>query len=175
MMDIKHTTQPSSEPVTASEVKAKLNITYSDDDTMIGTFITTARQQIERYCSIAIGSQTKTWIFDGVGGVEYSIPYQPVISVDNVYEKTDYNTYTALVAYDDYDVDGSSYKTLTPFIGGRFKVEYTTGYTTIPQGLKDAVLSQVAYLYEHRGDTEQGGLSPMAKDKADQYKDYSWL
>lgn len=172
MYDIKHNTQPS-EIVTTAEVKRKLNISYTDDDTLLGELITRARQQIERFCAIAIGSQTKTWIFDADGYCEYHIPYQPVISVESVNEKTDYNTYTALVVYEDYDLDG--YKTVTPFAGGRFKVEYTTGYTTLPEALKDAIISQVVYLYENRGDQNMLGLGQMAKEKAEQYKDYSWL
>lgn len=173
MFDIKHVTQPS-EAVTTTEVKRKLGITYTDDDTLLGEFITTARQQVERYCGIAIGSQTKEWWFDACDGYEYPIPYPPIISVDTVSLKTDLATYTTKTVSTDYDTDGAINKTFKPFTSGRWKVAYTCGYTTVPQALKDAIETQVVHLYEHRGDEENKGLCQMAKDKCDQFKDYSW-
>ncbi len=174
MFDINHKTQPSSEPVTTSEAKVKLGITYSDDDTLIGNFITTARQQVEKYCGIAIGSQTKELWFDACSDEEYAIPYPPIISVDTVTLKTDLATYTAKTLGTDYDIDGTINKTFRPFTCGRWKLAFTCGYTTIPQGIKDAVLTQTVHLYEHRGDEANQGLCQMAMEKAQQYKNYSW-
>lgn len=172
MYNVTHNTQPT-ELITVGDVKLALAITYSDDDTLLEDLITRARHLIENYCTIAIGSQEKTWTIDASSHQEYPIPYGPVISVDDVAEKTDFNQYTSLVIYEDYDVE--SLLTWTPFIGGRFKIEYTTGYTTLPEGLKDAWITQVVHLYEHRGDEAQPGLCQMAKDKATPYKNYSWL
>jgi len=96
-----------------------------------------------------------------------------VASVDAVTYKTDIDTYEALTVTD-YDTDGEAKKTFTPFLSGRFKIEYTTGYTTIPADLKHAIVCQIAYLYENRGNEIKPGLCQMAANLADGYKDYSW-
>lgn len=174
MFDVKLITDVVSELLSASEVKTHLKITYTDDDTYIATLITKARKLIEGYCNIALGSQTRQWIVDARSYQELSIPYGPVITVDTVSEKTDYGTYTALVLNDDYDVDGVLDKTFTPFNSGRFKVAYTTGYTTLPDGLKQGWLMQVAYMYENRGDENMTSISEGAKDYLNLVKNYSW-
>lgn len=170
---INHLTQPS-ESLTLSEVKRKLGITYNDDDTLLGEFITTSRQQVERYCGIAIGSQTKEWLIDAVYP-EYPIPYPPIISVQSASLKTNINEYTTKTVNTDYEIDGLENKIFRPFTQGRWKVAYTCGYTTVPQALKDAMLTQVVHLYEHRGDEKIEGLCQMAQEKAQQYKNYEWL
>jgi len=174
MVDLKLISDVDTELLTLSEVKAHLYITHSDDDTYLTGLITKARKQIQNYCTIAIGSQEWVWLADFVGNVETQIPYQPVISVDNVSEKTDYSTYTTVTAGSAYDVDGELEKSFTPFYDGRFKVEYTTGYTTCPEDLKQGWLCQIAYLYENRGDIAKQGLSWLSKDMVSAYKDFSW-
>ena len=158
-----------------TDVKSHLYITHTNDDTYLTALITRARKQIQNYCSIAIGSQEYEWLFDGVGSVEYQIPFQPVITVDDVLEKTDFGEYTSIVLYTAYDVDGVNEKTFTPFYDGRFKVQYTTGYTTVPDDLKQGWLMQIGYLYENRGDESKQGLSEMVKDIINPYRDLSWV
>lgn len=174
MFEVKLITDVSSELITTSEVKTHLKITYTDDDTYIGTLITKARKLIEGYCNISIGSQEREWYFDGISQTEYSIPYAPVISVDQVDIKTDYATYETLTVTDDYDMDGGSFLTFTPFQSGRFKVAYTCGYTTLPAQLKQGWLMQCAYMYENRGDEGKSGICPEAKDYLNLSKNYSW-
>lgn len=175
MYDVKTVTDVSSETalVSLSDVKAHLYITHSDDDTYLTALIGKCRKMVEHYCNIAIGSQEKVWTVDLNENVEVLIPYQPVISVDAVTYKTDIATYEALTATD-YDTDGEAKKTFTPFLSGRFKIEYTTGYTTVPADLKHAIVCQIAYLYENRGNEIKPGLCQMAINLADGYKDYSW-
>ena len=174
MVDLKLVTD-ATDLLTLSEVKAHLYITHTDDDTYLTSLITRARKQIQNYCTIAIGSQEWVWIADLVGSVEMQIPYQPVISVDTASVKTAYNTYELVTAGTDYDVDGELEKSFTPFYNGRFKVEYTTGYTECPDDLKQGWLAQIAYLYENRGDESKQGLSEVAKDLIAPYRDYSWV
>ena len=173
MFDIK-TTIEASELVTLSDVKAHLYITHSDDDTYLTALIPKARKQIENYCTVAIGSQTKVWTFDGDGICEYQIPFHPIISITSVAQKTDIATYTALVSNTDYEIDGQLFQTIKPFSSGRFKVTYVCGYVTLPEDLKQSILVQVAYLYENRAENVNG-LCKMAKEIARNYKDYSWL
>lgn len=174
LVDLKLVTDVTSEPITVSDVKAHLYITHSDDDTYLTGLIKRARKQIENYCSIAIGSQEWIWMQDCNGGVELQIPKQPVISVDAVSYEESSNSFVSKTAEDDYKISGLFEKTFTPFTYGRWRVEYTTGYETLPDDLKHGILCQVAYLYENRGDVSKTGLSDMAKDIVSPYKDYSW-
>lgn len=174
ILDLKLVTDVDTELLTLADVKAHLYITHSDDDVYLTELIKRARRQIQNYCSIAIGSQQWVWLQDFQGNVETQIPFQPVISVDNVSEKTDFSTYTTVTAGSAYDVDGEQEKTFTPFYNGRFKVEYTTGFTVCPDDLKHGWLCQIAYLYENRSNPEKQGLSWLSKDMVNAYKDYSW-
>jgi valyl-tRNA synthetase len=90
IFDTKLVTDVSSEVLTLTDVKAHLYITHTNDDDYLTALITRARKQIQNYCTIAIGSQEWVWLADFVGNVETQIPYQPVITVDDVKEKTDY-------------------------------------------------------------------------------------
>jgi len=176
MYDVKIVTDVASETalVSLSDVKAHLYITHSDDDTYLTALIGKCRKTVEKHCNIAIGSQELMWTVDLEAHEEVTIPYQPVISVDNVEVKTDFATYELVTANEDYDVDGQAKKTFTPFAKGRYKIEYTTGYTTVPADLKHAIVCQIAYLYENRGNETKPGLCEMAANLADGYKDYSW-
>ena len=173
--DVKQVSEVVTELLTLSDVKSHLYITHTNDDDYLTSLITRARKQIENYCTIAIGSQEKVLLADFIGNQEIQLPYQPVITVDDVKEKTDYNTYESIVLHTAYDIDGVQEKTFTPFYGGRFKIEYTTGYTTLPEDLKQGWLCQVAYLYENRGDIEKQGLSWLTKDLVAPYRDLSWV
>ena len=174
IFDLKLVTDVATELLTISDVKSHLYITHSNDDDYLTALITRSRKQIQNFIKKAIGSQEWVWVIDAVGSEELQIPYQPVITVDLVSEKTDFQTYEPIVLSTAYDTDGEHEKTFTPFYSGRFKVEYTTGYTTLPDDLKQAWLIQINHLYENRGDVKEQGLSEMAKDILAPYIDYSW-
>lgn len=174
MFDVKVTTAPASELITAAEVKTHLAITHTDDDTYIGTLIGQVRAAVENYCGISIGSQTRKWVYD-FDSCEWAIPYGPVISVTEVKRRTGAGTTETLAANDDYELQGEQDKTLTVTGGGRCTVTYTTGYTTLPNDLKRGMLEEIAYRYEHRGDAiDAGSVSPGAMEYLIRYKDYNW-
>lgn len=52
-------TETGTEPVSAAELKAQTAISFSDDDTAIGTYITAARQAVESMTNRAIITQTR--------------------------------------------------------------------------------------------------------------------
>lgn len=174
MFEVKTTVDAASELVTTSDAKAHLYITHSDDDTYLGTLITKARKQIENYCHIAIGSQTKRWTFDSCYMEETPFPYPPVISITSAKQKTDVDTYDTLTNGEDYETDGDAKKIFQPYADGRFQVTYVTGYTTLPEELKQAILIQIAYLYENRS-SNVSGLCEMAKDLCQPFVEMSWI
>lgn len=173
MFEIKVTSE-ASELVLIADVKSQLYITHTDDDTYLTALIPKARKAVEKYCRVAIGSQEITFLFDACGGTEYKLPYQPVISVDTVEFKNPLDVYEAATVTDDYTLDGVTNSHFTPGFSGRWKLVYTTGYTTIPEELKHAILLQCAYWYEHRGESGDG-LCEAARTAAKGFIDYSWM
>lgn len=137
---------PAAEPVTLSEVKAYLRIDGTDDDTMLTTFISVARQAVEDYTSRKLITQTwdlwmdcfeSTFNFDALipDGVtegklsEYikvsnsiDIPYFPLQSV------------TYLKTYDDagtdYTMDSGDYIVDTYTEPGRLSLKNDTSWPT---------------------------------------------
>jgi uncharacterized phiE125 gp8 family phage protein len=172
VFDVKTTVEPVAWPVTLTEVKTHLHITDTDNDTQLTDLFKQVTKEVEGYCGIAIGSQTKVWLADLCAGAEYPIPYGPVISITSVSNKTDVNEYTALVTQDDYDVD--ELRTIKVYGGGRVKVTYVTGYTTCPPDLKLGILNEIAYRYENRGDEKKDGFSVEAWGLIIRHKDFSW-
>lgn len=177
MFDIKITSEPTTWPVTLTEVKTHLHLTDSDNDTELTAMFKQVSREVENYCGIALGTQTRVWMFDFCSDVEYVIPFNPVASITSIVRKTDYGTYDdTLTVNTDYDLDGEFEKTLMIFGGGRCKVTYVTGtaYATCPVDLKLGILNEIAFRYENRGDVNEGKFSEAAFDLILKYKDFNW-
>lgn len=187
-------TAPASEPITASEVKAFLRIDGSDEDALIASLITVAREKAESYTSRAFITQTwkayldcwpvgkgKWW--DGVRQLPISeiqgekqsleIPMPPLQSI------------THIKTYDDADVASTfsaSYYYVSVYSGERaqkgrvtlrdvatwpvytrnadgIEIQFVAGYgssaSDVPTQIRQAIIQEVAYLYENRNACEQ--------------------
>jgi hypothetical protein len=57
------------------------------------------------------------------------------------------------------------------------QMTFQAGYSlaTLPKGLKEAVMKEVAYRYINRGDENVDGLSKEAMNLAARYKTTNWL
>lgn len=175
MFDVNVTSGPSGELITTAEAKAHLQISFTDDDTLIGSLISAVRSDVERFCGISIGSQTRVWTYD-FDGCEWPVPYGPVITITSIVRKQSAGDYSeTLTVDDDYDLDGQQNKTIKVFGGGRCNVTYTCGYTSLPESLKLGMLEEIAYRYENRGDKEvKNGFSDVAMGLIMKYKDFNW-
>lgn len=137
-----------SEPVTLADVKAWGKIDLSDENSLITALITTARIMCEQYCNTSLVSRTIAADINNANG-GFILPYGPVT-----------NTPTAV------DWQGEAI-TLTYNFGqiqqprDRMTVTYTAGFTTVPEVYKTAIMQQILYLYENRGD-EKVGMAPMS-------------
>jgi len=140
--------ESTTEPVTLQEVKDWCRIDVTDDDTLITSLITAARIMCENYANLSFIKRTVTAkIKNGLGG--FVAPYGPVISITSAKDSDN-----ADIA--DFDFDNA--------YDGRITVVYEAGYEALPQNLKTAVLNQISFLYENRGDIRlQSGLSEEAK------------
>lgn len=150
MIETRIITDVTKDWLTTVDVKEALRVSFDDDNYYIKDIINAARKTIEKYCSISIGTQTLRTVMDCHAYEEYEIPYGPVQSITSVKLKEN-NTYTTNTT--DYTNDGLEYKTFTPYIQGRWEINYTAGYSTIPTDLKGYWMRLVAYYYENRGET----------------------
>lgn len=173
MFESKVTTAVASELLTAADIKDAMRITFTDDDTLLGDLIKAARQAIEKHCSISIGTQTITSTLDLNGWEEIELPFGPVQSITTVTYKSDFATYSAAIASEDYDTDGVDYLTFTPFTSGRWKIVYQTGYSTLPDDLKSFWIRLVTFYYENRGDS--GKIPDYLQKELINYKRLVWL
>lgn len=139
------------EPVTLQEAKDWCRIDVTDDDTLITSLITAARIICEQHANLSFIARTVTAkIKNGLGGIVP--PYGPVISVTSAKDSDD-------VDITDFDFDNA--------YSGKITVVYEAGYNQdnpLPQNLKTAILNQIGFLYENRGDVRlQSSLSEEAK------------
>lgn len=194
IIDIKLVEGSVTEPVTLQEVKDHLIITFTDDDTLLGRFIIQARKAIENYCAVSIVSKTITLTADLF--VEKELPYGPVIGIQSAATRSGTQG-SGPVAYEtattNWQTDGDEFKTFippgcgtwdinSPYRGiegtvspNRWRIIYTTGYSTVPDDLKLAVLNEIAYRYEHRGNEENVIYSEAAQSLAFPYKRLLWF
>lgn len=203
IIDIKRVESSPTEPVTLTQVKAHLIITVTDDDTMLTALITQCRKAIEEYCAISIVPKTVTLIADLCK--EWELPYGPVTGIQSVATRTGsegsgpgtYETQTS-----GWGTEGEEFLSFVPAGGGgfnpgapftgyfqwgpyaspyahgfnRYKIVYTAGYGTVPEPLKLAILNELAFRYERRGETgEFDGISINARMIAGPFKRELWF
>lgn len=179
-----HSVDPSSvsgTPITLTETKAHLNVTFTDDDTYLTALIAQCIDATEQYCGVSILSRTLTVLADIVN--EFELPYCPLAASTSAAIKTAANTYTALVLNTDYEIDTAlQFPRFIPYQFGRLKLVYTTGYgATLPTSLKLAVLNEISFRFENRGDStnryasQNVGISEGAQALANPYRRLLWL
>lgn len=202
IIDIKRVESSPTEPLTLTQVKAHLIITATDDDTLLTALITSCRRVIEEYCAISIVTKTVTLIADLCR--EWELPYGPVTTVTSVSTRTGSSgsgpaTYQAQTS--GWETEGSDFLSFipggegwfnpgVPFRGyfqwgpyaspygygfNRYKIVYTAGYATVPEPLKLAILNEIAYRYEHRGEGELTGICDAARVISGPFRRELWF
>lgn len=178
------------EPVTLEEVKSFLRIDadYTAEDTVLDLIITSAREKLEAQLNLAFGIKTLEIQFTGY---EIELPYGPTGDIESIYKlKADGTQEPDPLTEDDYKIEGLEYKTLLignpdgitwfyPIAGGAYpetynnecvstyNVVYETGFTTLPKGLKHALLIQIQEDYKLQG--MESGISQAALKMAEKY------
>jgi uncharacterized phiE125 gp8 family phage protein len=159
---------PAVEPVTLAEAKA-----YCKIDDLISDLIVTAREQCEDFTGISIVNRTVTTVLNNSNGGIY-LPYCPYIQLVSITDD-DGNAIDAA----DYKISGILFPQLIYPKYDRITMIYTVGYGKPPQRIKSAILQQVFYLYENRGESAQitrSGmvaeltLSPQAKSTLQRFR-----
>lgn len=166
ILDIVTLSETSTEPVALPEMKAYLHVDFANDDFLISLMISSARRRLEKFTGRSFVPKTviATLQLDG----NYELPYGPVNAISEV-TKINGDDSEVLQATD-YNVYGEAFKSFSPHSTGMYKVEYTAGNNSLPEDLKLAIMAEVGYRYENRGDENVKGISDMAYHLAHPYK-----
>jgi uncharacterized phiE125 gp8 family phage protein len=163
-------TEPTVEPVTLEEAKTYLKVDSEDDDTLITGLIKAAREVAEHYTKRTLCSTTWQATFDSFSAIMY-LYGSPVKAISSIKYYNTAGTLTTL-ASTVYNVDivsdparvflasGQSWPATDLRLGG-IVVEYTAGYTTVPETIKAAILLILGHLYENRQDAVQGSYNEL--------------
>lgn len=136
--DIADETGP--EFITLQEAKDWCKIDVTDDDTLITKLIKAARLVCERFVNLSLIPRNVTAVIhNGLGGI--NLPYGPVTS-EVAYFNVDDSEATG------YDINTGS--------GDNITAVYSAGYAAgnLPEDLRTAVLDQIAWMYNNRGDVK---------------------
>ena len=158
-------TAPSEEPVTLQEAKSHLRVDAADDDALITSLITAARETVEHITRRALVTQTWDYFLDAFpSGDELALPLPPLRAVTSItYKDKDGNVSTFDAS--NYVVDTASepgrvvlkssatWPSATLWPASAVTVQFDAGYggaADVPQAIKQGLLLLVGHLYENR-------------------------
>lgn len=175
----KMVTEPSSEPVSLSDAKSHLNVTHAEDDTLIGAYISAARQLAEDRTSRAFVTQTQDLYLDRFPEYTLQVRKVPLQSVSSI-TYLDSAGSTATLSSSQYLVDTVSEPArITPAYGESWpgtypvanavKVRCVLGYGTsdVPQKAKQAIRLMVGHYYANREQVVTGMAAMQVPFAAD--------
>jgi uncharacterized phiE125 gp8 family phage protein len=153
--------------VTLAEAKAHLQLTTTAEDTILQVYIEAAESYVQAYTGTHFNLAPSTAVADNLDGdgSDLLIPSKlPILTVTSITDNTDASR---VVAASDFVVKPNYLRAILghfwPAGLSRWKVVYTAGYTvsSLPKGLKSAILMIVSRLYDNRGDfsSKSEGLS----------------
>lgn len=183
----KVTTNSSIDPITINEVKTFGRIDSTEEDSLIGGFITTVREAAEKYLGRSLIEQTITLLMDFWPSMVIELPLPPLISITGVYTVSESDVATEYSNSNYYTItnstpgklilkQGVSLPTNTDRDYGGFKIVYKAGYgsgtASVPQGIKEGLKLWATLLYENRSLTKGKEPPPEVATFLDLYKVY---
>ena len=177
-------TAATSEPIALSEAKLFLKVDTSDDDALIGTIISSAREYVENFTGYQLLSATYTQYLDKFPNKNTAIELlmNPVSAVTHVkYYDSDNTLQTWNTSNYDTDLKGKPARiTLAndatfPTVYDRtnaVEIKFVAGYastsaTGFPKQLLNAMYLIIGHLYENRQDVIVGSIVTEMKKGAD--------
>jgi len=170
-MEIRVTTDVTTEPVTLAEIKSwcQIDADYAAEDDAILLIAKGARERLEKELNLSFATKT---ILCQWSGNSMFIPYGPVQLITGVTSSTDLAT---AIDYNEYGLDFPTISLgaddcyiIYPvgYLGARlYNLTYVAGYETLPSALKQALLIQIDYELKGRG-MPSVDLSPDALRKS---------
>lgn len=128
--------------VSVATAKAYMKIAFATDDTLIESLIKNATAWLENYTGKSYGSR-RVEITIELNAREFYELNGPVTTLHSI-ERVGYGTLVS----GDYELFGSQIKVYT---SGIYYINFTYGFTTIPEDAKNDILSITAYTYQNRG------------------------
>lgn len=167
------------EPVTLEEMKNFMRlegfeddnesgeIDFTSDDELIEELITAARAGLEKWCGISIVDHRWQVRFTNLAGY-IELPFSNGYSIVSLVDCND-----TTIASSDYKFRGIGTLSLDYPRQRNMIVVYDAGMEEVPKRLKQAIMRDVLYHYENRG---EAGLSEHAMGLASGFKKVStWL
>lgn len=159
---LKLLTAPTTEPVTTAQVKNQLRLDGTDQDTMISSLITAAREGVEKYLGRSLITQTWQVYFNDLLQ-EMQLPYPPYQSISHVkYYDSDGVQQTLSTDYYQTDLVSipgrikESYGYTFPSVRynkmNAVEIQYVTGYgdaDDVPAPIKQLIIAIAVDLFEH--------------------------
>ncbi|MCI5049588.1 MAG: head-tail connector protein [Rickettsiales bacterium] len=148
-------TDPSVEPLSVSEAKLFLRIDTSDDDSLIGDFITAARELAEAMTGRSLITQSWRVTYENAAPNPMPLPQGPILSITSV-KTIDESASETTISSDDYELNASKTELLsdTGLCAHRIEVTYQAGYgpsaSDVPADIRQAMLMHIAHIYGHR-------------------------
>jgi uncharacterized phiE125 gp8 family phage protein len=154
-------TAPTTEPITLVEAKAYLRVDFSDDDTYLTSLIVASRKFCEGYQNRAYITQTWELSFDYWPNYIIEIPKGNLQTINSI-KYTDYTGTTTTLSNTEYVVSnrsilgricptyGKTWPIFTPYPLDAVVINFTCGYTTVPETVKQAMYLLVSHWYENR-------------------------
>lgn len=156
-MKVRVKTAPAAEPVSVSTAMEVLRIDGTESDAIIGSLITAARTFAEETTGISIAEKVYEMAYDMYPPNIIKLPYPELIAL-NAVTVTDRNGTTTSMATASWVVDtfgsalvkkeSASYPTITLQEANGFIIEYTAGYKSVPEDIKQAILLYVKAQFE---------------------------
>lgn len=153
---------PMAEPLTLAEIRAHLRIDHNDDDAMLANLAAVARNHLETALSLCLMTQGwRLYLDDWPQHGIVELPLHPVLGVTDIriYDGAG-NPQAGLVAH---ELDRASRPArlfiANPLAPGQamngIEIDFSAGFgdsgADVPDGLKRAMLTHVALMYEASG------------------------
>jgi uncharacterized phiE125 gp8 family phage protein len=139
--------------LTLDQVKNYLIVTHDEDNEVINQLLNAAIEKLESYCKRPF-SESVVEMFMDVRNSTILFPRLPFISLTDVSIKVDrgYTGFEQLTS-DEYEYFAD--ELIVERIGTMY-IKYKAGYASgeLPDAIRNAILAEVAYRYENRGDKD---------------------
>lgn len=171
-MHLKLITAPALEPITLEQAKAHLRVEVNDDDLLIGSLITAAREAAEHETQRALMPQTWDLTLTAFPAGAIRLPKPPMASITSI-QYIDADGALQTMAEADYLLSQHSEAAeISPVYGadwptareqpGAVTVRYVAGYPdadSVPAQIKAWMLLRIGALYENRESVVNGTIS----------------
>lgn len=138
---------------------------FDFDDELLSMMIAGSRERLEIYTGCSLIPKRIQAVITNLCGMT-SLPAGPVTG-----DVTATDSEGEEILTDDIKLIGTKFPDLKEPLQSEMNLTYNAGYSTLPKGLKNAILAEIAYRYEHRGDeSPDAGVCKAAMVLANPYK-----